>query len=1179
MILTDKVTKHHHNMKVIKRDGSKQDVSLDKVTFRIKNLCDGLDIDPIVISTKVCSQIYDGVKTSQLDELAAEICIAKMTEHPNYGELATRIIISNNHKNTSPSFSETIEHLYNNVDSVGKKNSLISKRLYNVVLKHKSKLNSVIDYERDYSFDYFAFKTLEKSYLIKVGGVIVERIQQAIMRVSLGIYFEDLAGVLKCYEYFSQKYFTHASPTWYHSGMKNPNFLSCFLLGTDDSIEGIYKTIGDCAKISKGAGGIGVHISNIRSRNSYIRGTNGKSSGIIPMLKVYNETAKHVNQSGKRPGAFAMYLEPHHPDILDFLELKKNHGDEDERARDLFLALWVSDLFMERVKNGELWSLMDPDECPGLQDAYGDKYRALYLKYEAAGKFLKQVPAEQIWQNALKSQIETGVPYIGYKDAVNMKSNHQNLGTIKSSNLCVSGHTMILTDKGYVQISTVAGQKVNVWNGEEFSESKVMQTGVLSFDDDEKHEDMLKICFSNGSMLKCTKYHRFILRDGTEVRAEELRPGTELIDFEFKKCIEIKHLIDKYNNNPGIDTRVMHANMLGIYAEIRRDGNVYLHTDDYNVMKTENSFLTDNGVFLDGGKLDRNVKVESINEIPFEDTYCFNEPKKHMGVFNGVMAMNCIEINEYSDADEYACCCLASICLPRFVVDGKFDHDKLIEVCKVVVKNLNNIVDLNSYPVPETKLSNEQHRPLGVGVQGLADVYQIMKIPFDSEAAKKLNIEIFETLYYGCMLASYEQAVQRSDRIAEMRAAKGYSYEISDMHVSFEDYLWEMFPEGLTVIDYKRIMKMYKRKMYDVSEDGSIILSEYYTDLEKLHLTIEKVEALVEATEEDCLYYKEGDRYVTCNEEYEDLEPLMVSEFERDDAVCGSYVTFEGSPLSKGQFQFDMWGSSGSARYDWDGLRSEIMKRGVRNSLLVALMPTASTSQIMGNNECIEPYTSNIYVRNTLAGAFTVVNKHLINDLVDLGLWTKDLKNMIIAQNGSVQGLDIVPKEIQEIYKTAWELKQKVLIDQAADRGRFICQTQSMNLFFVEPPVKVLHSAQMYGWKRGLKTGSYYIRSLPKSQAQQFTIDPKLVERMKSSASGGMSVVSGVSSLSGVSGGEIAYVSSPSGSSAGAGEEVRKVERVMTEAEKEKREREAEVQKIMGRACSIFNSDCEACSS
>ena len=1096
----------HHSMKVTKRDGSKQDVSLDKVTFRIKNLCDGLDIDPIVISMKVCSQIFDGVTTSQLDELAAEICIAKVTVHPDYGELTTRIIISNNHKNTSPSFSETIETLYRNVDGSGKSNPLISKRLYNIIMKHKSKLNSVINYERDYSFDYFAFKTLEKSYLMKVGGKVVERIQHAIMRVSLGMYFDDLSGGLKCYEYFSQKYFTQASPTWYHSGMNSPNFLSCFLLGTEDSIGGIYKTIGDCAKISKGAGGIGVHISNIRSRNSYIRGTNGKSSGIIPMLKVYNDTAKHVNQSGKRPGAFAMYLEPHHPDVMDFLELKKNHGDEDERARDLFLALWVSDLFMQRVKDGELWSLMDPDECKGLQDAYGDEYKKLYESYEKEGKYIRQVKATDIWQSVLKSQIETGVPYIGYKDAVNMKTNQQNLGTIKSSNLCVSGDTMILTDKGCVEIQSLAGMKARVWNGEQFSESLVARTntGVIK---------MHHIKFSNNRYLKCTPEHNFHLYNGTKngqkVKAVDLVNGDRLIQFDMPKGY------DDWDNN--------------------KEAQIYV--------------ISNNEYEVKGGC----------------DTFCFNEPKRHMGLLNGVLTGNCIEIAEYSDEKEYACCCLASMCLPRYIEDGAFNHERLIDVCEVVVHNLNNIVDLNAYPVPETKLSNEKNRPLGVGVQGLADVYHMLKMPFDSDEASAVNLEIFETLYYGCVKASYELACTRGDRINEMRASGQFSYRKCDEYVTVHDEWKEEFGYGddaLSVSDFEKVVEAHKKGMrYEswIESDGS--------DVE---MSEDMFNAVYEMYKSEAYNYFKGDRYVKVGKDFEDLKPLMVAEFEREEDLCGSYVNFEGSPISKGLFQFDMWGEKGSDRYDWEALRAGIMKRGVRNSLLVALMPTASTSQIMGNNECIEPYTSNIYVRNTLAGAFTVINKHLIRDLVNIGVWSKEVKDMIITQNGSVQGLDVVPLEIQEIYKTAWEMKQKVLIDQSADRGRFICQTQSLNLFFIEPPVKILHSAQMYGWKRGLKTGSYYIRSLPRSQAQQFTIDPELVEKMKKGSSVSLGVKSDERSSEGVG-----YVSSPSRSVVSDDS----VKEALNEREKERAEREKEAQKVMGRACSIFNPSCEACSS
>ena len=1116
---------------VMKRSGKKEEVSFDKINIRIQSLSGTLSVDPIMIAQQVISRIYDGVRTSELDELAAKICASMETTNPDYGELAKRIIISNNHKNTSPSFSETVSILYHNTkDCVHV--PLVSKEMYDVVIVNKEKLNNIIDYQRDYNFDYFGFSTLEQAYLKKINGKTIERIQHLIMRVSLGLHSNDLKSALKSYDLMSQKYFTHATPTLYHAGTVCQQLISCFLLGTEDSIVGIYKTITDTAIISKWAGGIGVHISNIRSNNTLIRGTNGVSAGIVPMLKVYNDTAKYVNQcftpdtivfskngifrmdqikqddelvtkdgtyksvnkvfirelvepermisyqsmgssecvkctgkhqiycldnnklnmtdtyhntvagtirgvfksaedlqlgdyigyviptyeeklaaydnncyyiygcllvfgrietsydikmnaltkyfisldptlidhqcklneikkildvwgvkytnfyednkiviywkqftvqamikwemlyrannikhvyapflhipnenirkilsgildnsfsikttsqnvmhgiryiflrlgvlvsgqsvdvlemdkiyrdfnqpddklyilsvpydktlqgllddkdtvftyldkmvelgyfriqgiiytqimqinyfnyqgkvydfnmnrnhnymihgglvhnSGKRPGSFAIYLEPHHPDILDFLELKLAQGAEEKRARDLFYAIWASDLFMHRVENDLEWSLFDPDRCPGLNDVYGDKYKQLYEEYESKNMAVKKVKARKIWDMICDSQVETGVPYIGYKDSVNKKSNQQHYGTIRSSNLC-------------------------------------------------------------------------------------------------------------------------------------------------------------------------------------------------------------IEINLYSDASEYACCVLASISLPAFVKDGTFDHEKLAEVAGVAIRNLDKIIDINYYPVPETKRSNELHRPLGLGIQGLADLFMLLDLPFTSPEAKELNKQIFETIYYG--------AVKESVQLA-----------------------------------------------------------------------------------------KEN----------------------------GPYPTYKGSPMSEGKFQFDLWGVTPTARWNWDELRQEVAKYGVRNSTLIALMPTASTSQILGNNECFEPYTSNLYSRRTIAGDFTMVNKHLVNKLRKMGMWNTAIKDMIIACNGSIQTLDGIPESIKEIYKTVWEIKQKDIIDMAADRAPYICQTQSMNLFFEEPTRKTLSSALFYGWKKGLKTGSYYIRSRPKAQAQQFTIDPELKKKM-----------------------------------------------------------------------------------
>ena len=757
------------HMQVIKRSGQLENVSFDKVITRIKALCAGLEkVDPIVISQKVCSQIKDKIHTFELDELAAEICVALLSENINYGILASRIIISNNHKNTSPSFSEVIQTLYNNIDVEGKSSPLISDDVYKVVMKNKGKINSALDYKRDFDFDYFAFKTLEKAYLLKIADKCIERPQHMFMRVSIGLHTNNISKAIETYHYLSQKYFTHATPTLFHSGTPNPQLLSCFLLGTSDEVKpngGIYKTISDCAVISKWAGGIGVHISNIRCKGSKIRGTNGKSDGIIPMLKVYNDTAKYINQSGKRPGSFAIYLEPHHPDIMDFLDLKKNHGNEDDRARDLFYAMWISDHFMECVKNNKEWCLFDPDECKGLNNVYGDAYKELYEKYENSGKARKKISATVIWEKILDSQIETGLPYILFKDAANKKSNQQNYGVIKSSNLCA-------------------------------------------------------------------------------------------------------------------------------------------------------------------------------------------------------------EILEYSDDKEYACCTLASLSLPKFVEDAKFNYEKLAECVGVAINNLNRIVDINYYPLPETEISNKKHRPLGLGVQGLADVFFKLRIPFDSTEARTINRNIFETIYYN--------AVKTSCEIAK---------------------------------------------------------------------------------------------------------------------IDGPYSSFAGSPISNGQFQFDLWDVKPSDRYDWDSLRADVKTHGIRNSLLVALMPTATTSQILGNIESIEPQTSNLYIRNTTAGSFTVINKYLVDDLIKLNLWSPAIKNMIIAADGSIQNIDGIPVELKEIYKTVWEIKQRVLIDMAVDRGAFVCQTQSMNLFFEEPTRQILHSALFHGWKNGLKTGSYYIRSRPKIKAQQFTIEPETVKK------------------------------------------------------------------------------------
>lgn len=805
-------------MRVLKRDGHYEEVSFDKVIRRIKALCVEEPVcqlvDYISVAQKVCSRIYDGVKTSELDELTANICISMSTDEPEYGVIASRIIISNNHKNTPATFVEAMCILYENYDALGNHVPIISDLIYSAVtnVDVADEIERVINYRRDYLLDYFGFKTLEKSYLKRIlsndkSERIVERPQHLWMRVSLGIHGWDtrakLERTFETYHAMSQKQLIHATPTLFHSGTPSHQFLSCFLLGLDDSISGIYKCLSDCAQISKWAGGIGFNISNIRSRGALIRGTNGKSDGVVPMLKVFNDTAVYVNQSGKRNGSFAVYLEPWHPDIFDFLELKKNHGDEAYRCRDLFYAVWIPDLFMERVERGDMWSLFDPDECKNLSRTYGDEFRALYEHYEREGKYRRQVKAQDIFNKIIESQIETGTPYIGYKDAVNHKSNQKNLGTIMNSNLC--------------------------------------------------HE-----------------------------------------------------------------------------------------------------------------------------------------------------------IAEYSDAQEYACCTLGSLGLPAFILadDSGYDFEELGKAVRILVRNLNIIIDTNFYPVPETQRSNMRHRPIGIGVQGLADVYMRLRMPFDSESAAMLNRKIFATMYYHAMDESVVLA------------------------------------------------RAYKEKLFGLTLDG--IREECILDIVYDAVTKRLVET-------------DGKKYL------------------------GAYSTFEGSPLSQGIFQFDMWGVNPEPMYDWDTLRASVLEHGVRNSLLIAPMPTASTSQILGNTECFEPMTSNIYVRRVLAGDYIVVNRYLIEDLKRVGLWSKQMKDTIILNNGSIHSITQIPMEIRNLYKTSWDLSMRTIIDQCADRGAYICQTQSMNLFMANADFNKIRGMHLYAWKRGLKTGIYYLRTLAVAKAQQVTVDQSLM--------------------------------------------------------------------------------------
>lgn len=799
-------------MFVIKRDNSKEEVSFDKILYRLQKLSKNLNVNVHEVAQKVCSRIHNNVKTYELDEFASQLCSSMMLEHPDYGVLASRLVISNHHKQTSPSFSEAMTMLYNNYDSENNHSPIVSEKFYNVVIKNREKLNSYINYERDYLLDYFGFKTLERAYLLKKDNKIIERPQHMWLRVALGIHGEDIKDALETYDYMSKKYFTHASPTLFNAGTPRPQLSSCFLLDVEDSIKGIYENLSDCAHISKYAGGIGLNVHDIRSKNSIIRGTNGSSDGIIPMLRVYNSTARYVNQSGKRLGSIAIYIEPWHGDIMEWLELRKNHGAEEERARDLFYALWIPDLFMKRVQENGKWSLMCPDQCKGLTKAYGDEFEQLYTQYESQGKFIKQIDAQKIWMKILEAQIETGTPYMLYKDSINNKSNQKNIGTIKSSNLC---------------------------------------------------------------------------------------------------C----------------------------------------------------------------------------------------------------------EITEFTAPDEIAVCNLASICLPMFVQKDEndnifFNFEELHKISKIICKNLNKVIDVNYYPVDKARYSNMKHRPIGIGVQGLADTFFKLNYPFESDEAKQLNRDIFETIYHGALESSND-------------------------------------------ISLKRKLIYNERNM--LSTTG-------LSDKEK----IDKL--------------NEMDLYLNLNQH----------ELNNSKKFKGAYSSFEGSPASKGILQFDMWKNSDSInlKYDWDGLKNSIIEHGIRNSLLVAPMPTASTSQIMGNTEAFEAITSNLYKRKTLAGEFIIINKYLIQDLIKLNLWNKDIKEKIMINEGILKDIEEIPQNIKDIYKTVWEIKQKNIIDMAADRGRFIDQTQSMNLFVSEPNPNILTKMHFYGWKQGLKTGMYYLRTKPKATTQQFTIDP-----------------------------------------------------------------------------------------
>jgi len=876
-------------MRVQKRNGSYEDVSFDKILRRIQSLCSSdefnkkLKIDPTVIAQKVCNEIYENVKTTELDELSSQIAISLYSKNPEYAILASRIMISNHHKSTYSTFSTSINDLY--------ENDIIDQYLYDLVDKNTERINSEIDHSKDYEIDFFGFKTLEKSYLLRVDNIIIERPQYLFMRVALCIHRDNLEKAFETYHHISNKDFIHATPTLFNAGTKREQLASCFLLAMkEDSVHGIYDTLKDCALISKYSGGIGLHIHNIRANHSFINGTNGYSNGIVPMLKVFNDTARYIDQGGgKRNGSFAIYLEPWHADILEFLELKKNHGNELERARDLFYGLWIPDLFMERVKENKDWTLFCPEECPGLSDCHSQEFNELYEKYEKEGKGRATISSQKIWFAILNSQIETGTPYLLYKDACNKKSNQNNLGTIKSSNLC---------------------------------------TEIIEYSN---HEETA-VC--------------------------------NLASISLPKCLEEKD-ISQLN--------------LTIYT---KTGCCYC---EYAKKLCDNK--------------DINYILKDYKEITLSDE------KPHGVTFPKIYNNTNEFIGGYTELVQY--------------IRPEYNYDKLKKISKILTINLNKVIDYNFYPIPETERSNLRHRPIGLGVQGLANVFYEMKIPFDSEEAKEINRNIFETIYYGSLEASMEIA---RDRVESMKKLKIGKHQLSSN--GFND---------------------------------------------KEFITIEELCKL-----------------------RDEMRPLNI-ELDREEYL-GTYSSYIGSPLYHGKLQFDLWGEEvDNTLHDWDTLRKEIKKYGVRNSLLVAPMPTASTSQILGNFECIEPVISNIYSRRVLAGEFMVINEYLVNDLILLGKWDSDMKDKIILNDGSVQGIKEIPNFIQERYKTAWEVKQKDIIDMSSDRGKFICQSQSLNLFVESPNFKVLSSMHFYGWKKGLKTGMYYLRTRPSSKAIQFTIEPEKV--------------------------------------------------------------------------------------
>lgn len=1225
-------------MLVTKRDNRTEPVQFDKITNRIKKLIKSNEsniLDPILVAQKVVASLYSGITTEELDIESASICMNLTTLNPLYSYLGARILVSNLHKKTLNDFSSKIEKLYNTTNN-------INKKLYEYVMANKEAINNMINYNNDYYYDFFGFKTLEKAYLLKVNKQIIERPQDMLMRVAITLQKGNLDLIKKTYNMMAEGYYTHASPTLFNSMTNTMQLSSCFLLNTKDDLNEIAKTWNSCAQISKWAGGIGLSVTNIRGKNSLIKGTGGQSNGLVPFLKVFDNIARWIDQGGKRPGSIAIYLEPSHPDIYEFLDLRKNFGADTDRARDLFLALWIPDLFMKQVDKDGSWYLMSSDECPDLDKVYGDEYEKLYYKYVNENKYRKEIKARDLWIAIIQSQIETGMPYISFKDNVNKRSNQKNLGVIRNSNLCVHGDTQILTSNGYKVIKTLENIEVEVWNGFEWSKVTVKKTGT--------NKDLIRVNLSNGAYLDCTPEHKFYTKEKynkskkVEVQAKDLLQNMKLIKYNLPEPIKLINSEEfKYPYTHGFfcGDGTTYYN----YSKTKKYAKLYLYgakkkvleyinyesyteniiNDRYDIVLPKdiapkftipfNASINDKLKWLEGycdadGTISRNGTNESIqicsinkeflvnirlmlhtlgidskvtfnteatqkllpdgnggnklfnckesfrllissfelyklSQLGFKpkrlvfqerlpqrnaeqfvkvisvepsfknvDTYCFTEPLKHLGMFNGILTGQCNEIVQYSDEKEYAVCNLASIALKQFIkpfenkhkfivytlmnckycnyvkkyltanklqfeeinyseessiklkillgkdnlmypqifnndnhiggwhelfnfIKCTFDFDKLYKVAHLATINLDKVIDINYYPVYEAKLSNQKHRPIGLGIQGLADALVMMKIPFESNEALEFNKMVMETIYLASLTASNELA---KTRLKQMK-------QFMDLYSEQNEKLDEFYDEN-TLLSSQQLNELYH------------ILRPNKYEIER-NLKLEN-------------------------------KNLM-----------GSYSSFEGSLFSEGKFQFDMYDNNQLMHADkWDKLRKDIIKYGTRNSMLTALMPTASTSQILANNECFEFFTNNIYTRKTQAGDFMLVNKYLVNELIGIGLWNTQLKDKIIANDGSVQTLDI-PLEIKNLYKTIWEIKQIWALKAARARQPFVDQTQSMNIFMAEPDNQRLSSCHFWGWKNGLKTGMYYLRTKPSTGAIKITVDPTLNKNIQNSNNNG----------------------------------------------------------------------------